>query len=164
MSSQQIIRDHDLWRKGAGGAPAGLAGQSDNHVYAGLDLNLAQFAASVFTGSSFTGCTFRQAGWTGCQFTGCTFSACDFEGISMTGCTFTDCTFTQSRFKKSRFDACMFERCQWNELNFDGTHWRSVDVLDCTGTTVEADGLTGERVDFAGSQFEHMQLSNSQIN
>jgi hypothetical protein len=43
MSSQEIILNHDLWRKGAGGAPAGLVGQADSSAYVGLDLDLAQF-------------------------------------------------------------------------------------------------------------------------
>lgn len=44
MSSTEFIYKHDQWRKGAGRMPAGLSGQSDSSVYAGLDLSLAQFA------------------------------------------------------------------------------------------------------------------------
>jgi len=58
MSSRQIITDHDLWRQGTGGAPAGL------------DLNLAQFASSSFSGTRFSDTTFQQAGWTRCTFGG----------------------------------------------------------------------------------------------
>jgi fluoroquinolone resistance protein len=32
MSSQIIILAHDMWRKGAGGAPAGLVGQADSFM------------------------------------------------------------------------------------------------------------------------------------
>ena len=164
MPSQLIIQNHNLWRKGAGGAPAGLAGMADSYAYAGLDLNLAQFATIVFTGTSFAACTFKQAGWTGCQFKGCTFTACDFEGISISGCMFSNCTFSQSQFQQSRLSACQFNNCQWNGLNFDGGHWFDVAVLGCTGTTVQADGLRGEHVDFTGSYFEHLEMRNAQIN
>ncbi|MEJ8855570.1 pentapeptide repeat-containing protein [Variovorax robiniae] len=164
MSAQAIIRAHDLWRKGIGGAPAGLAGQSDSSAYVGLDLNLAQFAASTFAGSSFSATTFKQAGWTGCQFIGCTFTACDFSGISITGCTFTNCTFAQSQFQNSGLSSSKFNRCQWNRLTFDHSHWSGVDVLDCTGTGIQADGLSGEHVDFTGSCFEQSEMRNTQIN
>lgn len=46
MSALQIIQDHDKWRRGTGGARAGLAGQSDGNVYTGLDLNLITFSDS----------------------------------------------------------------------------------------------------------------------
>ncbi|MEJ8851750.1 pentapeptide repeat-containing protein [Variovorax rhizosphaerae] len=164
MSSQIIIHKHDLWRKGIGGAPAGLIGQSDSNHYAGLDLNLAQFASTTFTGSSFTATTFKQAGWTACRFTGCTFTGCDFEGISISDCTFDNCTFAQSQFKGTRFTASKFNNCQWNGLNFDGGYWSQVDVLGCTGTTVQADSLRGEHVDFTGSYFENLEFRNASIN
>jgi len=32
MSSQIIILAHDMWLKGAGGAPAGLVGQADSFM------------------------------------------------------------------------------------------------------------------------------------
>lgn len=48
MSSQEILHKHDQWRKGAGGAPAGLSGQTDSSAYSGLDLGQAQFASSSF--------------------------------------------------------------------------------------------------------------------
>jgi fluoroquinolone resistance protein len=164
MSSQTIILNHDHWRKGIGGAPAGLSGQSDSNAYAGLDLDLAQFSASTFTGSSFTATTFRQAAWTACQFTGCTFTGCDFEGISISGCTFNNCTFAQSQFKATQFSSSTFNSCQWNDLNFDGGHWSQIKVLGCTGTTVQADSLRGEHVDFTGSFFENLEFKNASIN
>jgi hypothetical protein len=52
MSAQQIILDHDKWRKGMGGASAGLAGESDGNAYAGLDLNLITFTSSSFHGDA----------------------------------------------------------------------------------------------------------------
>lgn len=164
MSSKQIITDHDLWRKGMGGAPAGLVGQADSFAYAGLDLNLAQFVNSTFNGSSFTATTFRQAVWRSCGFTGCNFTGCDFESIALTDCVFTHCVFSQSQFRQSRLSGCRFSNCQWEGLNFDGSHWTRVAVLGCTGTTVRADGLFGEQVDFTGSNFEQLEFRNARIN
>jgi uncharacterized protein YjbI with pentapeptide repeats len=164
MSAQKIILNHDKWRKGIGGAPAGLAGENDGNAYAGLDLNLITFASCVFDNSSFAATTFRQAGWTGCQFRNCSFSNCDFEDIKMTGCTFTNCVFTRSQFHNSQLRASKFDRCAWNELNFDSAQWFGVDVLDCTGTGVEATDLRGEQVAFTGSSFEHTEFMNARIN
>ncbi|WP_435500357.1 pentapeptide repeat-containing protein [Variovorax sp. LT1R20] len=164
MRSLQIIQDHDKWRKGVGGAPAGLAGESDGNAYAGLDLNLATFASSTFSGSSFTSTSFMDAVWTSCQFNGCTFSLCDLQRIRITGCTFVDCTFNASQLKASQLSDCTFTRCHWIALNFDASHWSQVKLLACSGRQVSASDLQGEQVDFTGSQFEDMQLANARIN
>jgi len=164
MSSQKIITDHDLWRKGMGGAPAGLVGQADSLAYAGLDLDLAQFADSTFNGSSFTATTFRQAAWRSCGFTGCSFTGCDFEGIALIDCVFTGCVFSQSQLRHSQLSGCRFSNCQWDGLNFDSSHWSRVAILGCTGTSVRADGLFGEQVDFTGSNFEQLEFRNARIN
>ncbi|RIX83301.1 pentapeptide repeat-containing protein [Acidovorax cavernicola] len=113
MSAQQIITDHDLWRKGVGGAAASLVGQSDNFAYAGLDLNLAQFASSNFCGTSFSDTTFQRAGWSDCTFVGCTFTHCDFQFIAISGCTFVDCNFSASKFDQSSFNDVQFDQCCW---------------------------------------------------
>ena len=134
MSAQVIILAHDMWRKGAGGAPAGLVGQADSFAYAGLDLGLAQFAGSSFSGSSFTATSFRQAGWTGCRF----------DGASISASTFT--------------------RCHWDDISFERGQWNDVGVLDCSGTVVHAQGLQGRSVDFTGSRFEQLEFRNANIN
>lgn len=164
MSSQKIITDHDRWRKGVGGAPAGLAGEADSFAYAGLDLNLAQFSATTFNGSSFSATTFQQAVWSGCTFTGCTFTGCDFHSIAISACTFANCSFKSSTFDQSRFSATRFTQCEWDALTFHGGHWENVQVLDCTGTTIRGDLLTGEHVDFTGSYFEQLEFKNANIN
>jgi len=164
MSSQAILLAHDLWRKGTGGAPAGLAGQADSFAYAGLDLGLAQFADSTFAGSSFTATSFRQASWTGCRFTGCHFAACDFDGIAITGCSFVGCTFSQARFPAGRLSGSSFQQCEWDDVDFDGGHWTDVLVRQCTGTRVRAHALQGQRVDFTGSFFEQLEFHGANIN
>jgi len=164
MSSLQIIQDHDKWRKGTGGAPAGLAGESDGNAYAGLDLNLVTFASSTFSGSSFTATTFVDAVWTSCQFSGCAFSRCDMQRIHISGCSFVGCTFDASQFKASTFSGCTFTRCNWTALNFDASHWSRVNLLACSGRQVSAAYLQGDQVDFTGSRFEDMQLTNARIN
>lgn len=164
MNSQQIIQDHDRWRKGMGGAPAGLTGQTDSHAYAGLDLNQARFEGSSFSGSSFSATTFQQAVWSGCNFTGCSFTGCDFSTLSIEGCTFTECNFATSTFDHSRFGTTQFLHCRWDDLSFHHSHWERVQVLECTGTIVRGDTLTGEHVDFTGSYFENLAFSNVRIN
>ena len=74
MSALQIILDHDKWRKGVGGARAGLAGESDANAHAGLDLNLITFTGCNFSGGSFTSTSFHDAVWTSCQFNACSFN------------------------------------------------------------------------------------------
>jgi fluoroquinolone resistance protein len=96
----QIIKDHDKWRKGTGGAQAGLSGESDGDSYAGLDLDLITIASTHFNGSSFTATTFRDASWSSSQFTGVLFSGCDMANLSITGCTFTHCTFSNCNMQK----------------------------------------------------------------
>lgn len=164
VTSQLIILNHALWRKGAGGAPAGLIGQADSFAYAGLDLNLAQFVSTAFTGTSFTATTFQNAGWTACQFNACTFTACDFQSIAITGCNFIGCTFSNSQFSAAKLSGCTFNRCTWNNLGFDNGQWTQVDILNCNGTQIHADGLRGEMVDFTGSYFEQLEFRNAQIN
>jgi uncharacterized protein YjbI with pentapeptide repeats len=164
MSSQVIILAHDMWRKGAGGAPAGLVGQADSFAYAGLDLGLAQFAATTFTGTSFTATSFKQAGWSACQFTGCSFTQCDFGGISITGCTFINCSFTRANFDGCSISTSTFTQCQWDDISFAGGHWNDVGVLNCGGTVVHAQGLQGRSVDFTGSTFEQLEFQNANIN
>ena len=75
MSANQIIKDHDKWRKGAGGAKAGLSGESDGDSYAGLDLDLITIASSRFDGSSFSSVTFKNANWSSSHFAGVRFTA-----------------------------------------------------------------------------------------
>ncbi|CAN7490377.1 pentapeptide repeat-containing protein [Variovorax paradoxus] len=164
MSAQQIILDHDKWRKGLGGAPAGLAGQSDANAYAGLDLETAQFASSSFAGSSFTDTVFRHAGWTACQFDGCSFTRCNFEHIAMVDCVFTRCAFDQAQFSQSSLRGCRFVQCTWNGMNFDGSDWRNVQVLECKGTDVHARNLRGEQVDFTNSYFEQLEFEGALLN
>lgn len=164
MSAQQIIIDHDLWRKGAGGAPAGLIGQADSLAYAGLDLDLAQFARSSFSGTRFSDTSFKEAGWTGCTFVGCTFTRCDFQSISIHGCSFSNCSFSASSFDHTRFVDTRFTECRWDDLRFNRSHWENVQVLDCTGSRIRGDMVNGERVDFTGSCFEQLELSNARIN
>ncbi|WP_257130078.1 hypothetical protein [Burkholderia sp. RF4-BP95] len=57
-----------------------------------------------------------------------------------------------------------FLGCKWNGVRFDGNTWHSVQVLDCTGSTVEAHGLKGLDVDFTGSYFEHLAFEDTEIN
>ncbi|MDI3383526.1 hypothetical protein ACFPPF_14110 [Xenophilus aerolatus] len=60
MSAQTLILKHDEWRKGLGGAPAGVAGESDGNAYMGLDLNLITFSASmVFEPEQYVGSRYR---------------------------------------------------------------------------------------------------------
>lgn len=164
MTAQRIILEHDLWRKGAGGAPAGLTGQADSSTYVDLDLDLAKFTDTTFAGICFTGTTFRQAQWAGCRFTNCIFSACDFEGIAIRGCAFTHCVFEQVRFGRSTLTSSQFVRCELREVNFDQGQWSKVRLLDCTGTTVKARGLRGEDVDFLGSAFEQLEFEDTILN
>jgi len=164
MSSLQIIQDHDKWRKGIGGAPAGLAGESDGDTYAGLDLNLITFASTSFSGSSFSATSFQDAAWTTCRFSACTFSLCQMQRIRISECTFVGCTFSRSQFQGSNFSACVFTDCTWSDLNFDGSQWVGVSLPGCKGQKITGRDLVGERVDFTGSQFEDMQLTNARIN
>jgi len=164
MSSLQIIQDHDKWRKGIGGAPAGLAGESDGNTYVGLDLGLITFTSSTFKGSRFASTTFVDAVWTSCRFTGCSFSGCDMQRIRISGCSFVGCTFAGSQLKASTLGDCTFTHCNLISLNFDASHWSQVRLLDCRGQQVSGAYLQGEQVDFTGSQFEDMQLTNARIN
>lgn len=164
MTSQVIILDHDRWRKGAGGAQAGLSGESDNSSYSGLDLNLAQFSSSTFSGSSFTAVTFKKAQWSSCRFSNCTFSSCDFEGIGIADCTFVGCTFSASQFSDAQFSSSAFRQCTWTSLGFDNSLWSQVDVLDCNGREITASNLRGQRVNFTGSHFEDLRFNNAIIN
>ena len=164
MSSQEIILNHDLWRKGAGGAPAALAGQTDASAYVGLDLDLARFTDSVFVGSRFAATTFRQAQWTACRFTDCVFDACDFSGISITGCTFVNCVFDRAEFRRSTLSGSCLMQCRLNGVNFDQGRWSEVKLLECTGTQIKALGLRGEGIDFMGSNFEHLQFEDTILN
>ena len=164
MSARPLILKHDQWRKGTGGAAAGVVGESDANAYAGLDLNRITFSASTFNGSSFSTTTLLDASWTACQFSTCTFSGCDLQRISISGCTFVGCTFTNSQFAYCSFTNCSFLDCTWNQLNFDHGHWGGLKVLSCAGNHITAESLTGEQVDFTGSRFENMQLTNARIN
>jgi fluoroquinolone resistance protein len=164
MSAHSLILKHDQWRKGRGGASAGVAGQSDSTAYAGLDLNLITFSASNFSGSSFSATTFWDASWTGCRFANCAFSRCDLQRIVVSGCTFEGCTFTGSQFAGCSFSGCSFVDCTWNELNFDNASWNQVKILACMGSHITAENLRGNQVDFTGSRFENMQLANARIN
>ena len=164
MSSQQIILDHDRWRKGIGGAPAGLAGEVDSFAYAELDLNLAHFSGTAFTGSSFTRTTFREARWTHCQFSHCTFGQCDFQGMAVDGCTFVCCTFNQAQLQGTTFSNTEFSHCTWNGMNFDQSRWQDLKVLECQGTAVHAKHLRGENVDFTGSHFEQLEFEDTLLN
>jgi uncharacterized protein YjbI with pentapeptide repeats len=164
MSSQLIILAHDMWRKGAGGAPAGLVGQADSFVYAGLDLGLAQFAGSTFAGTSFTATSFKQADWSACQFTGCSFTECDFGGISISGCTFVNCSFTGANFDGGSISASTFTQCRWDHISFARGQWSEVGVLNCSGNVVHAQGLQGRSVDFTNSTFEQLELQGADIN
>lgn len=164
MSARQIIQDHDKWRKGMGGAPAGLVGESDANAYAGLDLDLITFSASTFNGSSFSATTFKGTNWSSCQFQGCAFSMCDFEGMRMTGCSFTHCTFERSSFRGSEWRHCTFIGCTWKGLEFDNCRWLKVGILECDGKAITAGNLQGEQVDFSGSNFQDMELVNARIN
>lgn len=94
MSANQIIEDHHKWRKGTGGAQAGLSGESDGDSYAGLDLDLITIAASRFNGSRFSSTSFKNANWLSSQFTGAHFTGCDMTNLRIAGCTFTNCTFS----------------------------------------------------------------------
>lgn len=164
MSSQLIILAHDMWRKGAGGAPAGLVGQADSFAYAGLDLDLAQFAGSTFAGTSFAATSFKQAGWSACQFTGCNFTQCDFSGISITGCTFVNCSFTGANFDGGSISASTFTQCRWDDISFARGQWNDVGVLKCSGNVVRAQGLQGRSVDFTNSTFEQLEFQGADIN
>ncbi len=164
MSTQLIILKHDQWRKGLGGAPAGVSGESDSNAYAGLDLNLITFSASTFSDSSFSATTFLDASWTGCRFTNSTFSSCDLRRIAINECAFIGCTFINSRLADSNLNNSSFVGCRWNELNFDHAHWSGVKVLSCIGTRITAQSLTGDQVDFTGSQFQDMELTDAAIN
>ena len=164
MSAQPLIFKHDQWRKGTGGAAAGVMGESDANAYAGLDLNLITFSASTFSGSSFSATTFVDASWTACKFSNCTFIHCDLRRISIIGCTFIGCFFADSQLAHCRFNNCSLTECTWNQLNFDHGHWNGLKVLSCTGSEITAESLIGEQVDFTGSRFQNMQLTNARIN
>ncbi|CAN5765911.1 hypothetical protein BH11PSE13_BH11PSE13_24300 [soil metagenome] len=164
MSALTLILDHDKWRKGTGGAAAGVVGESDDNAYAGLDLNLIKLTSSSFSGSIFASTTFHDAVWTDCQFTRCTLKECDLQGITMTGCTFVGCTFGETLLKRSNLTHCTFTQCSWTTLNFDSSRWARVKVLDCRSHSVTAIDLMGHQVDFTGSHFEDMQLVNARIN
>jgi fluoroquinolone resistance protein len=82
MSAHQLIIDHDKWRRGKGGAPAGVSG-SDGNGYSSLDLNLITFTGGDFNGSSFVSTTFEEASWQSCQFIGVNFNNCDLTSIRM---------------------------------------------------------------------------------
>ncbi|MFS2100276.1 pentapeptide repeat-containing protein [Variovorax sp. Varisp85] len=164
MSAQEIILAHDLWRKGAGGAPAGLAGQTDGNAYAGLDLGLAQFADSTFTGSSFTETKFNEAQWSACHFSNCIFSACSFDSITIMGCTFVNCTFEKARFRLGNISGSRLTDCKLNEVNFEQGSWSALKMHGCTGRSVRARGLRGEQVDFLGSNFEQLEFEDTVLN
>lgn len=164
MSAQTLILKHDEWRKGLGGAPAGVAGESDGNAYMGLDLNLITFSASTFSGSSFSATTFRNASWSGCRFVRCSFSGCDMRQLEISGCTFVACTFGSSQLAQCRFSSSSFTDCEWSDLNFDHAHWSQLKLLSCSGSGITAEHLRGEQVDFTGSRFQNMQLSHASIN
>ncbi len=164
MSAQPLILDHDKWRKGLGGAPAGVAGQSDGNGYAGLDLDLITFSASSFSGARFSATTFRQADWSECRFAGCAFSQCDFSKLRMADCTFSDCIFESSSFDSAEWSGCTFERCTWRQLVLDNGRWQRVKLLQCKGSSVQGADVQGEQIDWTGSEFQDMELANARIN
>lgn len=164
MSAQTLILKHDEWRKGLGGAPAGVAGESDGNAYTGLDLNLITFSTSTFSGSSFAATTFRSASWSGCQFVRCSFSGCDMRQIEISGCTFVGCTFASVELGQCRFSSSSFTDCEWNELNFDDGYWSELKLLSCRGSGITADRLRGAQADFTGSRFQNMRLRHASIN
>lgn len=164
MNSQQIILDHDRWRRGAGGGPAGLTGERDANAYAGLDLDLAQFTSGRFSGSSFASTTFRQAVWTGCHFNGVTFSDCDLTGISMVQCSFANCTLTGCALNRNTLQDCTFTACHWESLTLHGSTWNAVRLLQCRGSRIEGHGMRGEQVKWEGSRFSNVRLQRAGIN
>lgn len=164
MTAQLLILKHDQWRKGQGGAAAGVDGKSDSSGYAGLDLDHITFTGSSFSGTSFSATTFIDASWSGCQFNHCTFTDCDLHRISIIGTTFVGCSFTDVRLARSNVGSSTFTGCNWNGLNFDHAHWSDLKLLSCTGTRITGEGLIGDQVDFTGSQFNDMHLTGARIN
>lgn len=107
MSAHSLILKHDRWRKGQGGASAGVAGRSDSDTYAGLDLNLITFSASTSSGSSFSATTFLDAAWTGCQFANCTWKESNFDNASLDEVKILACKgrrITAENLRKNRVD------------------------------------------------------------
>ncbi len=102
---------HDMWRKGAGGAPAGLVGQDRQ-----LRLCRARPRGSLSSPQRPSPAPVSpppassRAGWSACQFTGCSFTQCDFGGISITGCTFINCSFTRANFDGGSISTSTFAR------------------------------------------------------
>jgi uncharacterized protein YjbI with pentapeptide repeats len=164
MSAQPLILKHDQWRKGQGGAPAGIVGESDGNAYAGLDLNGITFSASTFAGSGFSATTFLDASWAGCRFTDCTFVDCDMLRIRIEACSFAGCTLTRCNLAHCNFEDSTFTECAWNELNFDHGRWLRLRLQACTGTKLTGEGVRGQQVDFKGSRFQDTRWTRAQIN
>jgi uncharacterized protein YjbI with pentapeptide repeats len=184
MSTPKILADHHKWRRGTGGARAGLAGQSDGSSYAGLDLSQATFDDASFSGSGFTrtrfdeaqwngcrftGCkftadTFLQASWLGCRFEGCTFDDCNLMQITIRACRFEQCLFSRSKLARCEIDACEFTHCDWSRLNFDHGRWSQLRLMGCRGREITAERLVGTCVDYTGSRFELVTWSNVLMN
>ncbi|MBS0426695.1 MAG: pentapeptide repeat-containing protein [Proteobacteria bacterium] len=164
MSAREIILSHDRWRRGVGGAPAGLAGESDANAYAGLNLDLAQFTSSSFSGSSFASTTFREAVWTDCQFRGVTFSGCDLTGMAMTRCSFTSCLLVGCTLDRNTLQGCLFTACEWERLTLHNSAWTAVQLLECHGSFIEGRDMWGEKVKWEGSRFKAIRLQRARIN
>ena len=163
MASQQIILDHDRWRKGAGGTQAGPPGLSDSHAYAGLDLDLAAFTRWSFGGTQFSGTTFRQSQWSFCRLAGCSFTGCDLEDIAATDCEFVDCTLEATRMRRARLRRCTFRACRWLDVNLAEGDWEDVHLLQCTGTLIRGDHLRGLRTRWTGSRIQVMRLHDARL-
>lgn len=154
MSVQVLINDHAKWRKGAGGAPAGVAGMNDASDYTGLDLGLITIAGTQFAGSGFTLINFESAQISASQFASCQFIDCDFSQASVTGSRFTACAFKRCKFPQSNLSDTEFKRCDFFDVGFEQGHWLNIKLTDCEGDQINAKQLTGKGVSFMGTSFK----------
>lgn len=154
MPVNQLIEDHAKWRKGSGGAQAGVAGMSDANSYTGLDLGLITITDTQFLGSGFTLINFELAQISACQFVSCNFIDCDFSQMSITGSRFKGCSFKRCKFPRAILKSTEFSQCEFFDVVFDQGSWLDIKLKDCQGDQVNAKQLTGKGVSFLGTSFK----------
>lgn len=154
MSCKIAIEDHAKWRKGSGGAPAGVTGISDASSYIGLDLGLITITDTSFTGSGFTQINFELAQISASRFSGCQFIDCDFSQASISGSQFQNCAFTRCKFPRSMLSSTVFSKCVFQDVVFEQGNWQDIQLADCQGDQVNAKQLTGKGVSFLGTSFK----------
>jgi uncharacterized protein YjbI with pentapeptide repeats len=100
-----------------------------------------------FEGTRFVGLT-GMRGWLSfeaCEFVGCEFVDCDVDATFCgalaypeSASRFVGVRFVRSRLAGAYLGGARLERCVFEDCDFAGTRWDSVDLVDCTFTGVVA--------------------------